>query len=338
MNQARLHQSILKLWYGHSRWYFLLLPLTGLYRSIIFLRRYCYRFGLFKITRLRVPVIIVGNLTVGGTGKTPLVIQLAKLLKQAGFQPGIISRGYGAKASVYPMGIHVDSDPAIVGDEAVLLAKHANCPIVIDPQRAQAGQLLIDQYYCNVLLSDDGLQHTALARDIEIIVIDGARGFGNGHCLPAGPLREPLTRLEQVNFILEQDQLLPHTTSAMQKKLFTFVLKPINFVNLKHQIQQTHNDFAGKSIHAFAGIGNPQRFFKNLRQLGLSIIEHPMPDHYAYSAHDFAQLDQNAIIIMTEKDAVKCKDFATEHFWYLAIECEISQDFSAALITKLNQL
>lgn len=196
---------LLRKWYSSRPLFFWLIPFATVYRCIIFLRRWLYRHHWFKSTKFSVPVIVVGNITVGGTGKTPCVIALTKLLREAGFRPGIISRGYGGHALHYPQWVNPISDPALVGDEAVLLARATQCPVVVAPKRVLAAKELLTNTDCNVLLSDDGLQHYALARTLEIAVIDGQRRLGNGFCLPAGPLREPEKRLNEVDFIICND-------------------------------------------------------------------------------------------------------------------------------------
>ncbi|MDF2868209.1 MAG: lipid-A-disaccharide kinase, partial [Gammaproteobacteria bacterium] len=197
-----MRQIIARLWYGHNKLVYLLLPFSWLYRLIIALRRYGYKKDIFKSFTASVPVIVVGNITVGGTGKTPLVVALAHFLKQQGYKPGIVSRGYGGQAESYPKFVNANSNPLQVGDEPLLIAKNTHCPVVVDPKRVRAVQTLLYRFACDIVISNDGLQHYALARTIEIAVIDGARRFGNAHCLPAGPLREPITRLRTIDFIV----------------------------------------------------------------------------------------------------------------------------------------
>ena len=289
----------------------LLLPLAWVYCALTVLRRLAYVSGLKRSRRLPVPVIVVGNLTAGGTGKTPLVIWLASLLRAAGRHPGIVSRGYRGRATHWPQAVHADSDPRLVGDEPVLLARHGGCPVVVGPDRVAAARQLLAAHPCDVLLSDDGLQHLALARDIEIVVIDGARRYGNGHCLPAGPLREGLARLRSVDVRVCQGE--PETGE------FGMHLQG-------HELRQIADPaqcvppavFAGAPVHAVAGIGNPARFFASLRALGLDPIEHAFPDHHDFTAADLEFGDARPVI-MTEKDAVKCAPFAPARFWYLPV-------------------
>ncbi len=318
---------ISKLWYEKHVLAQGLRPFSWIYKGIIALRRYCYRIGLFKTTHFSIPLIVVGNITVGGSGKTPLVIYLAQLLKQHGYKPGIVSRGYGGKASVYPQFVTANSDPTETGDEPVLMAKRSACPVVIDPKRVNAVKKLLAETDCNVVISDDGLQHYAMGRDIEIAVIDATRGLGNHYCLPAGPLRESAERLNDVDIIVSNGQY-PHADYAMQMQATTLI-------NCRHpQIYAQANDFKGIVFHAVAGIGNPQRFFNTLQQLPLEFQAHCFADHHRFSAADFAFADDQPII-MTEKDSVKCRRFATDKMWYLPITAKINEQFDQQLLGLL---
>lgn len=293
-------QLLTKLWYKKSILSYCLLPFSYLYQVIITLRRLAYKKNIFKVTKFSVPVIVVGNITVGGTGKTPLVIYLADWLKQQGFKPGIVSRGYGGKAEHYPVKVSAQSDPVIVGDEPIIIAKHTACPVYVAPDRVAAVKQLLQENNCNIIISDDGLQHYALARDIEIVVIDGERRFGNEFCLPAGPLREPIKRLKKVDFIVcntgysPQPDEYPMLLAGMDNS-FTQVINP--------EITKSIEYFKDKKIHAIAGIGNPVRFFNELNRMNLIITTHIFPDHYIFKAKDL-NFGDDSIIIMTEKDAV----------------------------------
>jgi tetraacyldisaccharide 4'-kinase len=307
-----------RCWYGDSRPHFLLIPLSLLFFVLIAWRRLAYRTGLFRVRRLPVPVIVVGNLTVGGTGKTPLTLRIVKWLAELGYHPGIISRGYGGRARA-PMAVAADSDPTLVGDEPVLLARHAACPVWIGRKRYAAGRQLLDSHpEVNVLVADDGLQHYALARDMEIVVVDGLRGFGNGRLLPAGPLREPLGRLATVDAAVvnggdPDDFILLPPSFAMK-------LRGATFRNLNDPARSaTAAEFAGKRVHAVAGIGHPNRFFTHLDRLGLDYEPHPFPDHHVYRREDLPQ----GTLVMTEKDAVKCAAIAPPDAWFLAVDAEL---------------
>ncbi|MDP2833713.1 MAG: tetraacyldisaccharide 4'-kinase [Pseudomonadota bacterium] len=308
-----------RCWYGRCRYSLLLVPFSLIFFLLVAGRRLAYRAGLFRVRRLPVPVIVVGNLGVGGSGKTPLTLCIVQWLAELGYHPGIISRGYGGCARA-PMPVQADSDPALVGDEPVLLARRAACPVWIGRKRAEAGrQLLAFHSEVDVLVADDGLQHYALVRDMEIVVVDGLRGFGNGRLLPAGPLREPLGRLATVDAAVvnggdPDDFLLLPPSFAMR-------LRGATFRNLRDPAQTAvAADFAGHEIHALAGIGHPQRFFDHLEHLGLNITPHVFPDHHAYSADDLPA----GTLLMTEKDAVKCAPFASPDAWFLAVDAILS--------------
>lgn len=323
-----IKQCLVDSWYRPTALRWLLSPLSGLYRLITYLRRFAYQQGWFKSHQLSVPVIIVGNITVGGSGKTPLVIALAETLKQAGLKPGIISRGYGGNSPHYPLLITTETDTRHSGDEPKLIALRTGCPVVIDPNRPQAGQFLLENHPCDILIADDGLQHYALQREIEIAVVDGKRGFGNGFCLPAGPLREPRSRLNQVHFIVWQggaENITPYTFELVLKaarQLTTGTLLPLS-------------QWSGKTVHAVAGIGHPQRFFEQLRQHSITVIEHAFADHHVYSAADL-QFTENYPILMTEKDAVKCQLFASPKYWAVPATANLSAQLVADICHTLR--
>ncbi|MDO9371280.1 MAG: tetraacyldisaccharide 4'-kinase [Gammaproteobacteria bacterium] len=320
-------------WYTHNFLSFLLLPVSWLYCLLIWVRRGLYRSGILRVNKIAVPVVVVGNITAGGTGKTPLVIWLAEFLQARGWKPGIVSRGYGGKTRHYPQAVHPDSDPAQMGDEAVLLARRCGCPVVIAPHRADAARALLPA--CDIIIADDGLQHYALARDIEIAVIDGARRFGNGHCLPAGPLREPLTRLRTVNMKVCNGGVAGDGEFAMR-------LQPLAARNLADEARARGiESFSGETVHAVAAIGHPARFFNQLRALGLSVVEHAFPDHHHFTEQDFRfdQFDDGGrTVFMTEKDAVKCRPFAKLHYWYLPVAAELDPAFGAGLLELLEKM
>lgn len=296
---------LLRQWHKKTFFSYLLLPLSYLYQLVILLRLLAYRYHLKKTTHFSVPIVVVGNITVGGTGKTPLIIWLANYLRQQGYQPGIVSRGYGGKATYYPQLVMANSDPNQMGDEPVLLASKTHCPVVVAPNRVAAVKQLLRDHHCNIVLSDDGLQHYALGRDLEIAVTD-YRHLGNGFCLPAGPLREPAKRLNLVDFVLENGR--------------DFNLVPSEIYNLLNPVLKfSIDELNDKRIHAVAGIGNPQRFFQTLRALGLKVIEHPFPDHHKFSLDDFEFVLASDIVIITEKDMAKCRVFADARFWCLPV-------------------
>jgi len=316
-------------WYKEMYISALFMPLSMFYVDAIRLRRWLYKTGRKQSTRLPVPVIIVGNLTVGGTGKTPLVVWMVELLRQQGYKPGVISRGYAGDANAAPQAVTVDSDPVKVGDEPLLLARRCACPVVIGADRPAAAKDLLEHNDCNVIVSDDGLQHYALQRDIEIVVIDGERRFGNGYCLPAGPLREPPERIKEV------DLVVVNGGDELQEGEYAMQCQGGSLINLKNGERKSLANFAGSACHAVAGIGNPNRFFKQLTAAGLNSDCHAFPDHHAFSASDLRFKDDRPVI-MTEKDAVKCGGFAQMHHWYLPVDAVLSEAFSEQLLTLLK--
>ena len=325
-------------WQSRGLLAWLLLPLAGLFYAIAAIRRALYRIGIFTAARLPVPVIVIGNITAGGTGKTPLVLALAQALAQAGHRPGIISRGYGARLS-HPRAVPVNGDPANYGDEPCLLARRAGCSVWVGTDRASTARaLLASDASCDVLISDDGLQHLALARDFEIAVIDGDRGFGNGWPLPAGPLREPIRRLRTVNRIVVNGGDPDHTPAIPgDVPLSRMHLAGDTLNNLADPaLNQSLHSWSGKSVHAVAGIGHPPRFFAALRAAGLICREHPFPDHHRYTADDLAFGD-DAPVVMTEKDAVKCTAFSAPHHWMLRVDATLTPPLTGDLIQLIRQ-
>jgi len=306
-----------------------LVPFSLVYIDVMRFRRWLYKTGRKQVTKLSVPVIIVGNITVGGTGKTPLVIFLAEQLKAAGFKVGVISRGYGGTSEQWPQLVDKNSEAQLIGDEPLLMARHLECPIAVSPIRAEAGQYLIDELGCDVIISDDGLQHYALARDIEIAVIDGERRFGNNFYLPAGPLREPQERLAEVDFIVCNGGEAEIDEIAMQ-------LEGDYALNMQTQERRALSTFKGLNCYALAGIGHPERFFTHLAQYELEISSQAFPDHYNFTAKDIMYKAAEAIF-MTEKDAVKCQAFASDKHWTVPVKASLPSDFSARIIQKLSK-
>jgi tetraacyldisaccharide 4'-kinase len=335
--------NILAYWY-RKKIHPLLLPLVPLsytFQGLTGLRRCLYRLGICKTQRCSVPVIVVGNLTVGGTGKTPFVLGLVRLLKAAGKNPGIALRGVGGKKIRRPLEVTPHSDPHEVGDEAVLLAENTACPIVACIDRVAAATHLI-KLDCDLIVCDDGLQHYRLGRDLEIAMIDGDRYFGNGFLLPAGPLREPVSRLAKVNFIVVNQQPSPFAKGLNPIPPFAtypMTLEMENFTAV-HDSQKKLplSAFATKKVHAVAGIGNPQRFFEMLRRLAIEIIPHVFPDHYAYQSADL-HFQDGLDIVMTEKDAIKCRHFGIKQgLWYLRVSTAIDPALQKNLLTTIDKL
>lgn len=314
----------------------LLYPLSLLYGAVASIRR-----AASVPVRLPVPVIVVGNITVGGTGKTPLVLWLAAFLKSRGYAPGIVSRGYGGSGRS-PRRVLPESDPLDCGDEAVLLARRGGCEVWAGADRVAAGEALIaSQPACNVVLSDDGLQHYRLARDVELCVVDAARGFGNGWLLPAGPLREPSSRLATVDAVVMRGRGVPHPSAGSVPAgtaRFSMTLEGREFRGVAAPERRAAAEaFRGKRVHAVAGIGNPERYFDHLRALGLDFVAHPYPDHHPFAAADVAFAGAEAVL-MTEKDAVKCRAFANETHWSLAVDAAPDPGLGEFVLRKLGAL
>ena len=304
-----------------------LAPLGWLYCAVARVRRYGYRSGWFEVQRLPVPVVVVGNLSVGGTGKTPLVLRLAELAIERGWRPAILMRGYGARSVQWPRVALAGDDPAQVGDEPALLARRGVCPIVVGPDRVTDGALAIQRHGCTLLLSDDGLQHYRLARDLEIAVIDGERGLGNGRCLPAGPLREPGRRLRSVDLVIHNGG---HGVGHR------FRLVPGAAYRLDDPPQRRPlSDLGGQRVTAVAGIGNPGRFFAMLRGHGILVDERPYPDHHRFTRSDVEAWPPGPVL-MTEKDAVKCADFAGPDHWVCPVEAVPDQAFVTAVFARIG--
>jgi tetraacyldisaccharide 4'-kinase len=312
---------LIAAWYDGHRALVLLRPLERLYRWVVRRKRERFLAGLGSIYRAPVPVLVVGNITVGGTGKTPLILWLIEYCQARGLRVGVVSRGYGARPAQLPWRVEAEQSAAEAGDEPLLMVQRSGVALMIDPDRSRAVRALLEAQPLDLILSDDGLQHYRLARDLELVLIDAARGLGNRRCLPAGPLREPVERLKSV------DALLYNGAATDRKDGFAFCLQPRALVNLLSGERRPLTHFPpGQALHAVAGIGNPQRFFNTLEALHWRPLAHAFADHAQYSA---AQLHFSPALplLMTEKDAVKCRAFATADWWYLAVDAEPSPAF-----------
>ncbi len=298
------------LWYGSVSPPWWMKPLSAVYGAASGIRRTAYSLRLARSTRLPCPVVVVGNLTVGGTGKTPLVCWLAGQLVELGFRPGVVTRGYGGSSRAARL-VQGSDHSDQVGDEAILLVRRSRVPVATGRNRPAAAQLLINAG-CDVIVSDDGLQHYALQRDCEIIVIDGDRRFGNGRLLPAGPLRETPARLQHADAIVVNGGDTASDGALRMRLLAT------SAVAMKYGTSKPLREFSGQPVHAIAAIGNPQRFFAMLRAIGIDVVEHPLPDHAKLGIDDISFADDLAVL-MTEKDAVKCRDIAGPHHWYVPV-------------------
>ncbi len=325
-NTSKLQQWLENIWYNNGNGRFLLMPFTALYYAVNSFQRFKYK---NNKTQLPCPVIVVGNITVGGTGKTPLTIHIVKLLQKAGYKPAIITRGYGGKATTWPQSVSAESNPQLVGDEAVLMANQTQVPVYAGADRLQSIEQLTQNHDCDVIVSDDGMQHYKLPRDIQIAVIDGERQLGNGYCLPAGPLREKKERLEACDLIVVNGKSDHESWHSMQ-------FEGDVLVNLLTGKQKPLSQFAGQTCHALTGIGNPQRFFSTLEKQGLELITHSFPDHYGFIKSDLDFSNGADTILMTEKDAVKCKAFATQNHWYLPVVAKLDESFNKQLLALLK--
>jgi len=335
VSAAVTYRWIHRAWYEGARSGWLLLPLSILYWFITMSRRFLYRAGVLRVRRVSVPVIVVGNITAGGTGKTPTVIWLARELRARGFSPGIVSRGYGGSKSNSPMRVDSDSDARLVGDEPVLLSRRSNCPVAVDANRVRAAAMLVDDG-ADIIIADDGLQHYRLGRDYEICVIDGTRGLGNRWLLPAGPLRELPDRLEDVDQLLVNGAMRPsNDMSVAELNAVEFELVATEACRLNGSLTRSIERFAGTTVHAVAGIGNPSRFFELLRALDIQVIEHSFADH---AVLDVKALDfgDNFEVFMTEKDAVKLGRSINDKFWYVPVELQMDPVLALPLIEQIE--
>lgn len=336
--------GIVAAWYRKSPWLYLLWPLSLLYCVLAASRR--KRLERARVNApVRPPVIVIGNISVGGTGKTPLLILLARTLLARGVRVGIVSRGYGGKREHSPCEVTAHSAVDEVGDEAVLIRRSVACPMFVDTLRTRAVDALVSHYGCELILSDDGLQHYALARARELVVLDGTRMFGNGLCLPAGPLREPIKRLQEVDYLLVNGgdaaswqadlPLLPERLQAQQ-----MTLQPAAWVQLQTGRRLPLNALPlpeNARLYALAGIGNPTRFFDTLRALGYAPQCHPFPDHHRFSAQDVAFAGDDCLV-MTHKDAVKCAAWVGANAWYLEVEAQLDANFLLQLCNDMQSL
>lgn len=340
MGLVDLAQRLPRLWYRKTLAPSLypLLPLSWLFRGLVSCRRGLYEFGVMRSFRLPVPVVVVGNLTVGGSGKTPLVLWLVDELRAHGWHPGVISRGYGGASDGETL-VRTDSDARVVGDEPLLLARRSHAPVVVGRDRVAAGRALLATHpECDVIISDDGLQHYRLQRTVELVVFDG-RGGGNRRMLPAGPLREPMQRLKSVTALVWNGAIAQAAQEVVPPQ-FSMVLSGLRFSALSEPSRQcSADDLRGRRLFAIAGIGDPSRFFAQLARIGLEFEAHPFPDHHRYQAEDLA-FARDGVLLMTEKDAVKCAAIDLGEAWVLPVAATIepAHDGTTLLGTILEKL
>ena len=331
-----MYNWIHRVWYEGGSTYRLLLPLSGLYWLLIGLRRCLYRFGVLNTHRAVVPVIVVGNITTGGTGKTPVTVWLARELRARGFSPGIVSRGYGGSRSSSSMRVDSASDTAMVGDEPVLLSRLSGCPVVVDADRFRAAEMLVEDG-ANLVIADDGLQHYRLERTYDICVIDGARGLGNRHLLPAGPLRDTISRLGEVDQVLLNGSLQAQADvlSVVEQNAIEFELVAVEVSRLNGSLTRPIDRFEGTTVHGVAAIGNPGRFFDLLRAHGMQVIEHAFPDHARLSAGEL-DFGDDFDILMTEKDAVKLGRPKSNKLWAVPVELRMDPLLSGPWLEQIE--
>jgi len=319
-----LADTLAAAWYGKGTAPWWTAPLAALYGGVTRLRRRLYRAGWLSSVKLPVPVVVIGNISVGGTGKTPLTIALAEALRARGLRPGVVSRGYGGSEQG-PILLGERPEPARFGDEPCLIHA-AGTPVAVGRERPAAARLLLDAG-CDVILADDGLQHYRLRRDVEICVIDGARRFGNRRLLPAGPLREPLARLDEIDFRVCNGGSAEAGEVPMR-------LEGGTARALRDGSTQPLDAFRGQRVHALAGIGHPERFFDDLRVRGIEVVPHPFPDHHAYAPGEL-DFGDGAPVLMTEKDAVKCAAFAPPQAWAVPVRAALPEAFFDAVAAKV---
>lgn len=321
----------------------LLLPLSLLFFLLSSVRRLAFKLGIKKAQSVSAPVIVVGNIGVGGNGKTPVVVHLVEMIKQMGLTPGVISRGYGGQAPHYPYLLTEQSRADEAGDEPILIYQRCNVPVAVGSNRVENAQLLIKQG-CNVIISDDGLQHYRLARDVELIVVDAKRLFGNGLLLPAGPLREGQWRLKRCNCVIYNGEPSHPThkqhnvTAKPPELLMTLAAKEVCHVQTNTRMPLTEFLLQHKQVNAVAGIGDPQRFFTSLQKIGFTLdAQQGFVDHHRFCLDDFADYPDNKPLLMTEKDAVKCQEFAQAHWWYLPVSAHFNEQDMQSLSDLLRE-
>lgn len=323
-------KSLEHYWYQPNLFVWLLLPLSWLYCVIVIIRRKLYQLNILTSHGAAVPVVVIGNIVAGGSGKTPLLVSMCEYLQGKGYKAGVVSRGYGGQVAGVKQVLPGDS-AELVGDEPLMICRRTGVPVVVGADRVAAISYLLKNNDCDIVLSDDGLQHYRMKRQLEIAVVDASRKFGNGFCLPAGPLRELTSRLNDVDIVVYNDSKGEAVEACCYKLTITAVTQ------LNGDESRTLTSFAGKTVHAVAGIGHPSRFFSQLRQNDITIVEHAFADHYHYRQQDFSGW-QNECIIMTEKDAVKCQQLSLNDAWVLTVQADISSVLESNLNAKLLPL
>lgn len=333
--REQLAQRLQRRWYATDKQPNLLLrPLSWIYRKAAQHQRKKHQTRAQR--ELSVPIVVVGNISVGGTGKSPLVAGLINILREQDYRPAILSRGYGGEGLTYPHLVSAEDSPAKVGDEALMLKLMLDCPVMVDPDRVRGAKQLIQSENPDLIICDDGLQHYGLYRDLEIAVIDGSRGLGNGQLLPAGPLREPFERLSEVDWVVCNGVASDLEPQLREMVVAEFYLCPRAWRQLGTGLSSDIAELPATEVHAVAGIGNPERFFQSLESLGMNIERHAKPDHFVYHRQDFPSDEKP--VVMTAKDAVKCRAFAEDHWWALDVEAELPDQFRQEFLLRCEQL
>ena len=333
----------MRFWYNKSPFRYLLFPFHWLLWLVVYCRKVCYSIGIFNVSAISIPVIVVGNISVGGTGKSPLVLYLVRELQARGYKPGIISRGYGGNSESYPLSLTVDTKASESGDEALMLFQRVKVPMVVAPDRVAAAKYLTKHSDCDIIISDDGLQHYALNRDVELVVVEAQRQFGNELLMPFGPLREPISRLNSADAVITNLRFAEDTdfdiASKKKFKVYQSQFKALEFASLNGAESKSIAALsraiseANITVDAVAGIGNPDAFFSFLKEQGINIAKHHFKDHHNYQAADFASM--NGMILMTEKDAVKCHGLDLNNAWYLVIDTQVEDGLVDLCIKKI---
>lgn len=330
-------ESVEKRWYGRPGLLKILSPLERLFKTMAEKRRVSHTQQSVKVSA---PVIVVGNISVGGTGKTPVLVALVKLLQKSGYKPGVVSRGYGRKSQKPCLLVTSHVVAQECGDEPALIFQQTGCSVVVDEDRVKAAEFLLNTQACDIILTDDGLQHYRLQRDLEIAVVDGGRLFGNEHLLPVGPLREPVSRLNSVNWVLVNipaniDDTKTLDIEAEQHQVY---IQPVSISNVKSGRRLPIGHLREmEDLHAIVGLGNPEKFFATLDALSLTYTKHVFPDHHDYTEEEFEQFAAKNVI-MTDKDAVKCDGFASETMYSLNVELALPHEFSESFLKKVSEL
>jgi len=336
-----MRQLLPRAWYRNAAWLRWLQPLAGLYGVVSRYRRQACQSGRKPVYRAAIPVVVIGNLVAGGTGKTPLALALCQYLQQQGLRPALLSRGYGGHSKTWPLVVTCDTSPYQCGDEALLFALNTDAPVVVDPDRSRGARFLESEYSPDLILCDDGLQHYALARDLELVVVDGTRGFGNGWLLPAGPLREPLARLLEVDHVVVNADTGLTLPAGVRNRVAMSII-PGQLVNIASGESLTCREWLQRygaswpKVHAVAGIGNPERFFTTLCDEGFAIIAHPFPDHHHFRADEITFSDELPVM-MTEKDVVKCLSFVDQRHWCLKVQAQLPEAFLQTILQQVQQ-